>query len=255
MKKLLKWYNNLSVTWKFVSTYFIILTLQIILSGVYLYIQASNSTINEAKLVMEQNLMMIRSSILQKSQVIENISPIITYDKSIQNFLDLKYENEVYQIEDYQFQFTPIIENIIRQNNILSSIRIYMSNAIFTEMRDSFYSASNKISSELYGKMLKGKPLKNGWKSTHRSYNYSYNSSEDVFSFNSEITSGTSYKNIGALEIEIKENVLFDVLRDPIVSKFGNVFIVDNKGTIVSSNIPKLFNKNVSSSGVVNFIK
>ncbi|WP_298836855.1 hypothetical protein [Clostridium sp.] len=73
MKKLLNWYNNLSVKWKFISTYLIILTFPIIFSGIYLYIQASNSTIDEAKLVMEQNLMMIKSSILQKSQVIQNI--------------------------------------------------------------------------------------------------------------------------------------------------------------------------------------
>ena len=255
MKKLLDFYKNLSVKWKFVSTYFIILALQIILSGIYIYIQASNSTIDEAKLVMEQNLIQTRTSILQKTQVIENISPIITYDKEIQNFLDLKYDNELYQIQDYQFKFTPIIENIVRQNNIVSSIRIYMSNVIFTEMRNSFYSVSNKINPEMYGEMLKVKPQANGWKSTHKSYDYSYNRSDDVFSFSSEIISATSFKSIGVLDIEIKENVLFDMLKDPVISKLGDIFIVDNKDTIVSSNIPNLYNKNVASSGLVGSTK
>ena len=252
MKKPFSYFGNLSVKWKFVCTYFIILILQIILTGFYLYIQASSSSIEEAKLVMEQNLMQTRSSIIQREQVIENVSPIITYDKNIQNFLEVKYENELDQIEDYQFSFAPIMDNIMRQNNIINAIKIYMPNSIVAQMKNSYYSSSTGTSPKLYKEMLADKPLKYGWLSTHPSINYSYNTSEEVFSLSSEIVSGTSFENVGVLEIDIKENDLFDVLRDPVISKLGKVFIVDNKNTIVSNSIPELFDKDISKSGIVN---
>ena len=255
MKKLFNFFKNLSVKWKFVSTYFIILILQIILTGFYLYIQASNSTIDEAKLVMEQNLMQTRSSIIQKEQVIENISPIIKYDKKIQNFLEQKYDNGLDQIEDYQFSFAPIMDNLIRQNNTINAIKMYMQDTIVTEKNNSYYSASARTSPELYKKMLEDKPSTQGWTSTHISTDYSYKTSEQVFSFSSEIISASSFQSVGVLEIEIKENVLFDMLREPVISKLGKIFIVDDKGTIVSNNIPKLFNKNVSNSGILDFVK
>ncbi len=255
VKKTLDFFKNLSVKWKFVSTYFMILLLQIILAGFYLYVQASNSTIDEAKLVMEQNLMQTKASILQKEKLVENISSIIRYDKNMQNFLELKYKNGLFQIEDYQFNFTPILQNFVMQNNIINSIKIYMSNAVFTEMQNGFYGASLQISPELYKKILDVKPLKDGWITTHKAFNYSYNPGEEVFSLSSEIMSPSSLKNIGVVEIEIKENMLFDMLADPVISKLGKVFIVDNKETIVSDNIPKLFNKNITNSGIMDCIK
>lgn len=251
MKIILEFYKNLSIKWKFVSTYFIILILQIILSGIYLYIQTSNSTIDDAKSVMEQSLMQTRSSIIQKEQVIENISPIITYNKNLENFIEQKYQNEAYRIEDYQFQFTPIMEDIATQSNLINSIKIYMPNLIFTEMKDDFYSVSNEITPELYKKMLASKPLKNGWKGTHEDYD----SGDEVFSFSSQIMSPVSFKQIGVTEIEIKENVLFDTLEDPVIRKLGSIFIVDNKDNVVSSNVPEMFNKNIASIGVKDFIK
>lgn len=255
VKFFLNFFKNLSVKWKFVSTYFIILILQIVLSGVYLYVQASNSSIEEAKLVMEQNLMQTRASILQKEQVIENISPIVKYDKNIQNFLEQKYENGLEQIEDYQFSFSPIMDSLIRQNNSINAIKMYMSNAIVNQKSNSYYSSGIKTNPELYKKMLEDKPSTYGWISTHISNDYSYKTSEQVFSFSSEIISASSFQSVGVLEIEIKENVLFDMLREPVISKLGKIFIVDNKGNIVSNNIPKMFNKNISSSGIMDFKK
>ena len=66
---------------------FSILILPIILTGFYLHYQVSESTIAQASLVMEQNLLQTKASILQNEKVIENISAILALNSDFMNFL------------------------------------------------------------------------------------------------------------------------------------------------------------------------
>jgi len=47
----------------------------------------------------------------------------------------------------------------------------------------------------------------------------------------------------------VRESVLFDMLRDPVTSKWGKTFVVDDTGKIVSNNIPSLYYKNITDLG------
>lgn len=253
IKRIFIYVKNLKISFKFTAAFFMILSIQTLITGIYLYMQASNSAISQAKNVMEQNLMQTKSSILQKQNIIENIAPIITDDKNIKNFFDKEYENDYDQLKDYQFNFAPILENVLAENNTISSLKIYMDNAMFAERRNSFFSINKNTSPNLYEDMLKSKPKKDGWTSTHNSYNENIGSIDQVFSYSSPIVSIKSLRKVGELEIEVKENVLFDMLRDPIISKFGKIVIVDKSNKIVSNNYSELYQKNISVEGIKNY--
>ncbi len=257
MKNFRLFSKHLSVKWKFVIAFFIVLILPVILTGFYLYHQVTSSSIAQARLVMEQNLEQTEASILHKQKVIENISSILAYNRSFYNFLDFDYyEDPNQRLVDYQFNYSPLVENILRQNEALYSIRIYADDFIVTEMLNSYYSISKYKSPQWFDEADKLKPSQYGWISSHIALKHALKKEADepqVFSYNQNIHSTNYQQSVGVLEIEIKESVMFDMLRDPVVSNLGNVFIVDGKNKIVSDNIPQLFNKDVSESGFMNY--
>lgn len=256
MKKRFRFFKNLSVRTKFVSAYISILIIAVILAGIYMYKEMSNTSVVQARLVMEQNLMQTKASIIEKQKVIENVSNILAYNKEFTDFLDTEYDTESLKLQDYQFTFSPLIKNILIQNNSIYSIRVYTNDIIFTEKLNSYYSASKKNSTELYNSIVESMPGKNGWISSHNAAVYTpsvYSRDIKVFSYNRIMHTTNYQKQVGLLEIEIREDVLFDMLRDPVVSKLGNVFIVDENNQIVSNNLPKLYKKNISASGYKDF--
>jgi two-component system sensor histidine kinase YesM len=257
LKKISDFIKNLSVSWKFILAYYAVLIIPVAIFGIYMYYRTSDSAIEQAKLVMERNLMQTRASILQKVNVIENISQIITSDKNVSNVLDYEYENEVYRLEDYQFDISPFIENIHRQNNLIYSIRIYTPTIVISEMVGSYYSVRKKDSPEWFAEMSANRPAKSGWESSHdmvpNALRENLGTPEQVLSITRPIYSPISKTSIGSLEIEVREALLFDMLRDPVISKWGRIFAADDMGRIVSNNIPELYKKNVASIGFIDY--
>ena len=257
MKTISDFLKNLSVSWKFILAYYAVLIIPVAFFGMYMYYKTSDSAIAQAKLVMERNLMQTRASIMQKVNLLENISQIITSDRNVCNVLDYEYENEVYRLEDYQFDISPFIENIHRQNNLIYSIRIYTPTTVISEMVGSYYSVRKKDSPEWFDEMLANRPVNNGWESSHdavpNALRENLGTPEQVLSISSPVYSPISKTSIGSLEIEVKELLLFDMLRDPVISKWGRIFVADSEGNIVSNNLPELYNKNVTSIGFNNY--
>jgi two-component system sensor histidine kinase YesM len=225
--------------------------------GVYLYRLNSDSAVGQARLIMEQNLLQTKASILQKEKVIENSAHVLLNEKFL-NFLNSGYDNEIYRVEDYQFDFSPSVKNILQQNNSIYTVRIYMDKAIIVEMMDSYYSVRAVESPRLYQDMLKFEPQKDGWRSTHDAVPHILRSRAgspiQVFSFSKAIYPRNYQYRRGILEVEIKESVLFDMLRDPVIRNLGQVFVVDSAHRIVSNNIPELFRNDISSTGFNNFV-
>lgn len=255
MKRVIDRFRNLSVSWKFVLAYFAILIVPVVMTGIYLYYQNSNSAIKQARLVIEQNLLQTKASIIQKQKVIENLSQVLASDAKFSNFLDTVYDNEVDRIIDYQFEYSPYVKTVIQQNNYIYSIMIYMENTIVTEMLNSYYSIRASDSPELYARMREKEPAAYGWESDHSTASHLLDGVGDiqVFSYSVGVAPKNYYNRVGVIEVEIREDVLFDMLRDPVIGKMGEVFMVGDDRRIVSDNIPALFKKDVSASGLQSF--
>ncbi|HEX7715519.1 MAG TPA: histidine kinase [Bacillota bacterium] len=256
MEKIINFIKNLSVSWKFILAYFSILIVPVVLMGIFLYIQNSNSAINQAKLVMEQNLLQTKASIVHKEKVIENLAQVLSNTKFV-NFLNSGYENDISKVEDYQFDFSPAVKSIIQQDNAIYSIRIYMDKVIVTEMLDSYYSIRAMQSPNLFADASRYEPKVYGWKSIHDALPHLLKANAvtpvQVFSYSKGIYLLNYQHREAVLEFEVREDVLFDMLRDPVISKLGKVFIVDSDHRIISNNLPGIFKKDITNSGFNDF--
>lgn len=259
MKRIPIFLRNLSVSWKFILAYYLVLIIPMAFFGVYFYMKSSDDSISQAKMVMERNLLQTRASIMQKVNLIENITQIITTNDSVQSVFYYEYEKENDRVKDFQFDISPMLENVHSQNNLIYSIRIYTPRTIFTEMTGSYYSIRKNDSPEKFMEVGSSIHTKGGWATAHGSIGnvlrVGADEPEQVFSYSGSILSpvSASETSIGTVEIEVRENLLFDMLRDTVMSKWGQIFVVNSEGCIVSNNIPGLYLKNVSALGLTGF--
>ncbi|MCX7711444.1 MAG: sensor histidine kinase [Clostridia bacterium] len=258
MKKLIRHFINLSVSWKFVLAYFAILILPMMFSGIYLYLKTLDSAIKQAELVMRQNLLQTRTSILEKVNAVETASRFLTGDLKVQTVLINQYPDEVHRIQEFQFEISPFANNILGLNRMISSLRFYLPDSIITQSTDSYYSINKRSMPEWFHHFASKKPVQSGWISSHEAVanpvRPDNRTAEQVFSYNSEIRSETTRSVLGTLEIEVKESVLFEMLRDPVIRKMGKVFIADGNGIIISNNIPEFYKRSVADIGLTDFL-
>ncbi|TYP79148.1 cache domain-containing sensor histidine kinase [Paenibacillus methanolicus] len=252
--RLLRFTNGISVTTKFVAIFVSIVTLSLVVTGFMLYVQATRSTTQQAQTVMEQNLLQIKDSIEEKIQLVENLSQIIAFDTRIQTFLGSVFMNEPFQLEDYRSTISPILENIMRQNNAIHSARIYMANETIPELYDGFYHLSRIAGDDAYKPFMGDRKTQTAWSGLRKEQamtaRFGVAGNEDVFAYDRKIFS-SRYVNMAALlEIEVKRDMLFEALKEPVSEGFGRVLVMDGKGKIVSNFEPALYMKNIAEIGI-----
>jgi two-component system sensor histidine kinase YesM len=254
MRDVFRLYENMKVTTKFITIYLSILIVSLTFSGFILYVQASQATISQAQTVMEQNLLQTKDSISQKVNMIENISQIIAFDTKIQTFLGSAFINESFQLEDYRYNIAPILDNMMRQNTYIHSIRIFMENDTIPELYDGFYSMKRINNKDGYREFIANQAKQSGWRNLHLAQMMAQipgtAAADEVFSYDRKIFSTRYFDLAGMLEIEVKQDVLFDTLKDSVSDDLGNIFVIDQEGTVVSGNIPALQNKQIADLGI-----
>ncbi len=248
--------RNMSVTWKFVAVYLTILALSLLVSGLYLYQQLSASAIVQAQAVMERNLLQTRDSILDKVKMVEDISRLFTSDIKLQTFLSEDFEgDDPLQFEFYRTSTVPFVENIIRQNPFIHSMRIYMYNPTIPEVYDSFYSLDRIRDQEWVTEAMHSENADSGWRGIHEENMIirtpaMTGGNQEVFSYVQQINSIRYSDSIALLEVEVKEGVLFDVLRAESTEVAGRVFAISGDGMVVSRNLEELQGRSLSDLGI-----
>ena len=100
--------------------------------------------------------------------MIENISRLLTSDIKLQTFLGNYFTHESYQYDDYKSNITSFVENILRQNSYIHSLRIFMTNPTIPEVYDSFYQTSRIQDQTWLQGILDNTAKKSGWTELHK---------------------------------------------------------------------------------------
>ncbi|WP_201002794.1 sensor histidine kinase [Paenibacillus glycanilyticus] len=257
----MRFFQNWSVTSKFVTIYVSILLVSLSVTGYMLYRQAFQSAIAQAQTVMEQNLLQTKASVEEKVKLTENISQIIAFDARVQTFLDSDFINESFQLQDYRDNIMPIIDNIMRQNANIHSIHVYMSNPTIPELYggyDGFYAMNRIKGDSMYQSILHNAGIQSEWHSLHKErlllMKPGISAKADVLSYNRKIFSNRDYGISGLVEIEITQDELFKAVKDSISGHLGSVFIVDSGNRIVSNNIPGTYGQNADTVGLAGLL-
>jgi len=250
-RKILFFFRDMNVAWKFTLAYFIILALPIIITGVYISESTSQSIVHQSGLLAKQSLLQKREVINQKIESINRTSISIAYNAQILEYLEKPYENNLQGFEDYVTSFAPVFEGFIIQNRYVFNTILYLRNKTFPNAWNGIYHLDTVEEDSWYRELLEDGALSAKWSSLHdtKSELYArYAVKEKVFSLCRKMVSFSDKSCIGILETEIAAKVLFEnLVKAQESAEFYLVF--DEEGNIVSENtlavLPEMWLKNV----------
>ena len=235
-RRILSFYSNMRIAWKFTWTYFIILALPIVGTGFFINHTTTKSFKHQSELLARQGLLQKREVINQKIENIEKTAISISQNSQILKYLQDPYENNYKGYENYIYFFAPTFESYIIQNKHIFGAMFYIDNLTFPSSWNNIHHLDAiEDEGELKAFLADGKTLQK-WTAIHdtKIVRYSHASvKERVFSLFRKLIALTEKKCIGMLEIEISEKELFENLRaNNDVNEY--FFVFDEAGNIVS---------------------
>ncbi len=250
-QKILCFFRDMHVAWKFTLAYSIILALPIIITGIYISDSTTKSIIHQSGLLSKQSLFQKREVINQKIESINRTSISIAYNAQILEYLERPYENNLKGYENYVTSFAPVFEGFIIQNRYVFSTMFYLNNYTFPNAWNGIYHLDTVEEEGWYKELLEDGTLPAKWSTLHDTKNELYSryvDKEKVFSLCRKMVSFNDKSGIGILEIEIPAKVLFENLgKAQETAEFFLVF--DENGNIVSGNtladLPEMWLTNV----------
>lgn len=240
-KKILGFFCDMRMAWKFTVTYFIIIALPIILTGIYISSSTTKSIVHQSEFLTKQSLLQKKEIINQKIESMERTSISIAYNPQILKYIEDPFENNIRGYENYIYTFAPLIESYIIQSRYIYNTVLYVSNKTFPDSWNGIYHIDSIENDELYRPILAKNAVLENWSPVHDSKNEKLTGAagaEKVFSLHRKLISFRDKSCIGVLELEISAKILFKNLENEkdIVEYY---FVLDDKENIVSENTYK----------------
>ena len=236
IKRILSYFRDMRIAWKFTWAYFIILALPIIGTGFYIHHTTMTSFIHQAELLARQGLLQKREIISQKLKSVEKTTISITQNPQVLKYLEDPFENNRRGYENYFYSFAPIFESYIIQNKNVYNTLLYVGNTSFPDSWNNIYHMERIEQDEEYQAFLEDSATLEMWNPIHETkMERSNRFKERVFSLSRKLISFTDKKCIGVLEVEITWKALFEELETgKDMAEYYLVF--DDEGNIVSEN-------------------
>ncbi len=251
-KRLLNFFKNMHVVWKFTLAYFIIIALPVIGTGLYINDSTNKAVTHQAGLLAKQSLMQKREIINQKIESIERTSISIAYNPQILKYVEDTFKYDYQGYEEYNFTFSPLFGSYIMQNKNIYDTMLYLDNSTFPDGWNNIYQLSDIRGDEWYSKLLDDNMALRRWSPVHDSKTKKITGNigrDQVLSLCQKLISFNDKSCIGLLEIEISEKVLFENLAGE--KNQGEYYLVfDAKGDIVSHNSYKFLPEKYKSEVV-----
>lgn len=109
-KDILTGIRNMSVVWKVIVTYFIILIIPLSMISYYVYMISVQQVVSQTKIMIDQSLIQARENILENIRTVENVSETISYNNKLRNFLDTEYKATGQQVVEYRTEIMPYLQ-------------------------------------------------------------------------------------------------------------------------------------------------
>lgn len=249
-KNSLCFFRNMHVASKFTLIYFIIVTLPIVFTGIYISSSTAQSIRHQSELLGKQSLLQNREVIHQKIESIEITSISIAYNNQILKYLEDPFENNYEEYEYYIYSYAPLFQNYILQNRHIYDNMLYIRNQSFPDEWNGIYHIDAIENEECYMSLIADDNLLKKWRLLHDSRTIKVKSDiarEKVFSLCQKMISFNDKSCIGILELEVSEKTLFENLeKDMDENEYYLVF--DDQGNIVSQRIYNLLPEMMKSN-------
>ena len=212
LARVIVFFRDMRIAWKFTLAYFVILALPMILTGIYISRATTDAIIHQAGLLARQSLLQDRERMNRKIGDVERTALAITQQPQVLGFLDAPFLNNREGYENYLYSFAPLFESQLVQNKYVFHSRLYIRNRSFPDAWNGIYHLAHADEDVELHDLLSGEALSK-WHPVHDSKlerSVSLPEKEKVFSYSRKLISFGDKACIGVLEMEMTVRELFD---------------------------------------------
>lgn len=233
-RRMLVFFRDMRIAWKFTLAYFVILALPMILIGIYISRTTTEAIIHQAGLLARQSLLQEREQINRKIGDVERTALAITQHPQVLGFLDAPFLNNRIGYENYNYFFAPLFESQLVQNKYVFHTLLYIRNRSFPDAWNGIHHLTHADEDPYLRELLAGEALSK-WHPVHDSKlerSVTLPERTKVFSYSRKLISFADKTCIGVMELELTVRELFDGLEQE--KETGARFlVVDASGAVV----------------------
>lgn len=177
----------------------------------------------------------VNTFISYRLDAVKEVSSILYLNKDIQRIMGKGYDNYpiLEQIDDHS-KLVEIINSVQNSKDVFS-IRMYIDNgSIYSNEGFTFINEDTVKDTEWYKNVLAGKGAVY-WRPTY-DYNASSKGNQKIISCVRTINSdGFSGRSLGAISVDVSEESIYAIIKQVSSSWYGELFLIDSEGNIISS--------------------
>jgi len=238
IKLFLGFIDGLSIQFKLIFSYVIIILIPIVIFSWYLFNQMYTSKIADATRNSEYMLQTEKNSILNKMEGMESTAQIIASDKSLRKMLENTEVPEVSDLMDFrEFAFQNLLNLTISNPSL--SIRVFTNNPNVPEFWPIIYQ-QQRIADKPWLPLVKKQGESVRWevgedeKDITKRYDQSYNSAETLVMLLRGINNDYGI-NIGMMQLSVQLEDFFTNIFSQVQDPGSQMVIIDRNGKVFAN--------------------
>jgi two-component system, sensor histidine kinase YesM len=228
-------FNNLKLRNKLLIAFMLLIFVPIAFISILSNLKTSEIIENQIIESTRQSFEQTNTFISYRLSNVKDVSSMLYMNKDIQNILKKDMSN--YSIKDQIDDYSRLQEiiNSVQNSKDVFGIRIYVGNgSMYSKEGISFIDESSVKETVWYKNVLDAKGAVS-WRPTY-TYNDHTRGLQKLISCMRTINSeGFSGRSLGAVSVDVSEDSIYQIIKQANSTWYGELFLIDNEGNIISS--------------------
>lgn len=228
-------FNNLKIRNKLLVAFMLLIFVPITFVSVLSSIKTSRIIEQQIIESTTQAFEQVNTFIFYRLDAVKEVSSMLYLNKDIQRIMSKGYDS--YSIKEQIDDHSKLIEiiNSVQNSKDVFSVRMYIDNGSMYSNEGFTFINENKVKDTAwYKNVLEGKGAVY-WRPTY-TYQDSTRGMQKLISCVRTINSdGFSGRNLGAVSVDVSEESIYQIIKQVSNSWYGELFLIDDEGNIISS--------------------
>lgn len=228
-------FNNLKIRNKLLVAFMLLIFVPITFVSVLSSIKTSSIIEQQIIESTTQAFEQVNTFIFYRLDAVKEVSSMLYLNKDIQRIMSKGYDS--YSIKEQIDDHSKLIEiiNSVQNSKDVFSVRMYIDNgSMYSNEGFTFINESKVKDTAWYKNVLEGKGAVY-WRPTY-TYQDSTRGMQKLISCVRTINSdGFSGRNLGAVSVDVSEESIYQIIKQVSNSWYGELFLIDDEGNIISS--------------------
>lgn len=228
-------FNNLKIRNKLLFAFMLLIFVPITFVSVLSNLKTSEIIEKQIIESTTQAFEQVNNFISYRLDAVKEVSSMLYLNKDIQRIMGKGYDNYpiLEQINDHR-KLVEIISSVQNSKDVFG-IRMYIDNgSVYSNEGFTFINENTVKYEEWYKNVLAGKGAVY-WRPTYAYKDFSKGNQNLISCVRTINSDGFSGRSLGAISVDVSEESIYTIIKQVSSSWYGELFLIDSEGNIISS--------------------